>query len=881
MTHPEWLLLCIPMGVMWWWTRTRTRSRNALRLATGILVILGLVEMRLPTGDAGRHLVVLADRSQSMPSHGEATMAQWIEQIRQSKDPADRVTVLSFAAQVKSEPLSGEVSTFAFQDAPERDQSRLADAIRAALSQFIGQQAGRIAVFSDGLWTGIRPQDAAMLAGSRGVPIDAIPLCRGQADDLAIGRLDAPTTVARGEQFLLHAWLNVPRAQIVEYEFLRASEVVASGREPFNAGAQRLTFMETSRGEGVQSYTFRVKPGASDPMPENNTARIHVSHMGAYRVLWLSQYEAPLSLQSDALDIEFALPGPRSQDELMAYAAVVLEDVPAESLGTYGMEQLSAWVQNTGGGLVVTGGKHAFGRGGYFRSPLEAALPVTLELRHEHRKFSLALMAALDRSGSMGASVWPGICKMDLANRATVAMLELLSPMDEFGAIAVDSSAHLVSPMAAVKNVDRIRDRILRIKPMGGGIFVYEALSHAVQQILKANTVNRHILLFADAADAEEPGDYRALLEQCVNANITVSVVGLGTEADADAQLLKEIAQVGKGMAYFTEDPGALPRIFAQDTFVVARSTWVDQVTPVEITAESHTLFPQSWGGFPPVPGYNLVYARPRASVAAISKDEYQAPITAFWTFGLGRVICLMAEWRTSAFENWARRGEWLPSLMLWAASETNPWQDGALLAQHLDRGDLVVDYHLSPERKSNPFQQEPELRCVILGKDDGDTLQVPFSWTDAHTLSARITLTGQDVHVPLVCQNDAKPVRLTPVSHPYSPEFEPVDPQTGQADLEELARMSGGTLRMDPAGIWADVPGNRASRSLTPWFLLIAVMLFLLEIADRRFSLFGRVARESRRAAKPVPPESGPEPKQGLSQALKKASQSARQRMQ
>ena len=90
---------------------------------------------------------------------------------------------------------------------------------------------------------------------------------------------------------------------------------------------------------------------------------------------------------------------------------------------------------------------------------------------------------------------------------------------------------------------------------MGGGIFVYEALVAAGKELMKAgNYQTRHIILFADAADSEEPGRYKALLKKYADSGITVSVIGLGTSADVDARLLEDIAKLGSGNIMFTTD---------------------------------------------------------------------------------------------------------------------------------------------------------------------------------------------------------------------------------------------------------------------------------------------------------------------------------------
>ncbi len=221
---------------------------------------------------------------------------------------------------------------------------------------------------------------------------------------------------------------------------------------------------------------------------------------------------------------------------------------------------------------MLTGGRDAYGPGGYYKSPLEPIMPVSMELRREHRKLSLAIVVTLDRSGSMAMPVPGGRAKIDLADLATAEVVEMLGPLDQFGCIAVDSIPHEIVPLADVVDKSEMRSKILRIDSAGGGIFIYEALAAAARMIVPAKSATKHIILFADAADSEEPGDYKTLVAKCVGAGITISVVGLGTEKDCDANLLKDIARRGGGQCMFTNVAQELPRLFAQDTFVLARA---------------------------------------------------------------------------------------------------------------------------------------------------------------------------------------------------------------------------------------------------------------------------------------------------------------------
>ncbi len=150
----------------------------------------------------------------------------------------------------------------------------------------------------------------------------------------------------------------------------------------------------------------------------------------------------------------------------------------------------------------MTGGQKSYGTGGYFKSPLERILPISMEMRREHRKMSLAISVALDRSGSKAAPISGGRIKMDLADLGTVQVLDLLSPMDEIG-------RHRRGQRPARNCTDgyrgkkcRLRSKILSIDSMGGGIFIYEALVAAARQIATAKAQTKHIILFADAADS-------------------------------------------------------------------------------------------------------------------------------------------------------------------------------------------------------------------------------------------------------------------------------------------------------------------------------------------------------------------------------------------
>ena len=182
----------------------------------------------------------------------------------------------------------------------------------------------------------------------------------------------------------------------------------------------------------------------------------------------------------------------------------------------------------------MIGGEQSFGVGGYLHTPLEKVLPVHLEIRDDIRKMGIALGVSLDRSGSMSAPVGPNLTKMDLANQGTAAALTLLNNMDSVYVAAVDTNNHDIVPFQDVSDVQSLTANILGIESTGGGIYVGAALEAQHQALKDSTQKNRHVILFADAADAEQDMDHKPIIQRMAD-NITISVIALGDPRDSDA----------------------------------------------------------------------------------------------------------------------------------------------------------------------------------------------------------------------------------------------------------------------------------------------------------------------------------------------------------
>jgi uncharacterized membrane protein len=545
-------------------------------------------------------------------------------------------------------------------------------------------------------------------------------------------RVDAPQEIRKGESLLATAWIDSPVEQQANLTVRRGATIVMQGTRRLPKGLSPVMFRDTGDRTGVHSYTVTIETADKDPYPENNRARFLTRFTGSKPLLCVPATPAsrlPQLLARGGGEV-VSLP-PESVDNsleaLASYSGIVIENTRADRIGPETLRTIEAWVRHAGAGVLVTGGRNAYGLGGYYRSALEPALPITMELRREHRKFSMSIAVVLDRSGSMAVPVAGGKTKMDLANLGTMEVLNLLSDQDEMAVIAVDSSPHIIVNRMPVSQVRGQQNRILGIQSTGGGIFIYEALKAASLQMVNAQTGVKHILLFADAADSEEPGKYEDLISKAVGAGMTISVIGLGSTRDCDAALLQDIAKRGGGSCSFTENAHEVPRLFAQDTFMVARNTLITNAVKPRFTLALSQLSDALPSDAPAVGGYNLCYLRPEATAIAVTTDENQAPLVALRQHGSGRALAFTAEADgelSGPFAKWAHIGEFYGALARHCAGPLNDGSSGFLPVQSAIPGGIKITVYADTTR--------PEMRVT-----DGLTVDLLRHTSLAHSRHA------------------------------------------------------------------------------------------------------------------------------------------------
>lgn len=872
-----WLLLLLPLLALAAWLLPRLALTRPLRAVAAVLLVVALAGPRCSRTEPGLDLVVLVDRSASVQTTVEPNQREWIELLERSRpDDRHRLQVWDVAARAQLRPGPREAQPLAEGEALE---SRLPSAVITALAARDPQRATRLLLLSDGAATEGWPRAADQLLAA-GVPFDLRPIPPPLGPDFQADALHTPQRVRPGEPFVIRAAASGPPGGQATLLLLRDDEEIH--RQPLqldDSGLVSLSFRERLAAPGAHRYRLRLLPPADAPpdlrdaVPGNDELASWTEVSVSQRILLLTKHpDDPIAryLGEQGFQVDLALlPGQPPQPPRIAGAeAVILNNVPADEVTDAFRRTLAFAVKEQGTGLLMVGGRESFGSGGWYASPLDPLLPVSMELKEEHRRLATAMAIALDRSGSMTADAGNGRIKMDLAAEGAARAVELLGAQDQVAVFAVDTAAHEIVGLTSLQDRAGILQAIRGIHSGGGGIFLHEALQACWDALQRSDLTNRHLILFADAADTENPGGYRQILAAAAAAGVQTSVIGLGTEQDQHAELLREVATLGGGRCLFTSDATRLPELFAQETVALARSAFLQEVTATQPTGAWSEIVAAAPEWLAEVDGYNLCYLRPDARSALLSHDEYTAPLLAWRQAGLGRSAAItfpLGDEFSERARAWPALGDTLQGLVRWLAGD--PLPPDLALRTRIEGQELVAEAWLDTAAapgsdsagapgsdSAGAARSAPPDLVVALGEDAAEHRALAWQRLEPGHFTLRQPLPpGRTVRGALQWGDAAIP--FGPLAVGAEAEWRQ-DPQQRRA-AEALSQASGGRQRQDLREAWQALP-TRLPRPILLPLLLPALLLFLV---DALFTRTGwqlpRLARA--RARRPAPVDTAP----------------------
>ncbi len=824
--NPEWLLLLPGLALVGWYFPT-LGIYKPLRSVILLLLALILAEPKGRAPQRGMDLYVLLDRSDSAEGQADTGFAEWRKILESQRSPHDELIFVDYAKDTWRQDANGG-GTYT----GSRKLTKTALALRSLILQHDKDRPSRFLAFTDGYSTEPLTGISEHLIRAN-IPLDYRLLSLPSAEDYRITRLASPVTAQRGEAFLLEVSIAGPASAAVPLTIYRNGQQIADTTVTLQRGRGSARFTDRLSTTGSWKYEAQITP-THDPLSGNNRAQSWVQIIGGPRLLYVTAYpDDPLVpiLQRQFTVEAVTNPATLHIGQLTGCRAVFLNNIPAWELPQAFLSSLTFFVKDQGGGFIMAGGRKSLGAGGYFKSAVEDILPVSMELKNDQLRLQSAMSLVLDRSGSMSAPAGSGT-KMDLANEGAARTIELLSTSDKVGVFAVDSEAHEFVPMQKIsdaKNRAYISSQARRIVSEGGGIFVYNGLKAAWRTLEPITVGVRHIILFADAADAEEPGAYKELLEQVTKAGATCSVIAMGSPTDCDAAFLKDVALRGKGRIFFSERAEDIPNIFTAETLIVARNSFIKDPTAVTSTGLWKEIAPQPLAWLPELDGYNLSYLKPGASQALTSKDEYAGPLVAWQRHGMGRsmAICfpLGGEYSARA-RGWPGLADFISTSARWAMGQDIP--PGLGLRWDITGTALDLDLHYDSALWETTISQTPPRIALVTGPTPDATTRREIPWDrigPGHYRAGRDLEAGEMIRGAI----QVGPHALTFGPLAASSDAEWAFDQDRIAELRQCSVESGGRELLDLSDAWLSPP-LREWTSLRRWLLPALLTLILAE---------------------------------------------------
>ena len=834
-------LVLLPAAALPWLVRGRARARGhlVLRALVFLMLVLAIAQPVLLTSDTDVYQVVVADYTASVSPEARQIQREAIARLRAG---AERRGVTSLV-------VMGDPGWRGRADAPDpqafgvtldvhdaHSPSALGAALGAAGRRIPEGARGVIHLFSDGLATDRRWAPEVQQLIERGIVVHTYDLGVDERDvypaGLMTGELVRVGQTARvavdvaGRATGLRVRLLGPGGT----EIATSAPVDSDGRV-----AVPLTFEPAAA--GFLDVTAEViVPGGQDANPRNNTLARSLAVQDPVRVLYLGERMRGASTRIASLlgrgfDVTDASPMRLDETfDFRAYDLVLLDDRPASLVPAAFQQRLADAVAHHGLGFVFSGGKSAFGTGGYEATPIAEIAPVEFVQRTEKRDPSAALAIIIDTSGSMTGT------RMDLAKQVARLAVRRLKAHDRVGIVEFYGNKHWALPLQSAANKIAIDRAIGRMQATGGTVMM-PALEEGFYGLKNVDTRYKHLLVITDAG--VESSDYESMIRRIAKDGITVSTVLVGSQANN--QLMIDLASWGKGRFYSVIDRYNLPELILKQPSTMKLPSYKAGAFAVQSRGGEGWWSDINRRAMPALSGYVETSLRDGAD-ALMEIDGSADPLLATWRYGLGRVTALMTEPAGEGTRGWSG---WPEYGRLLARVVTRTADDMRLFDYTISRADHVVT--VTARRQSRDATLLPQ--AVVLDEQGGAGPSLAFGQDAPGHFSAHLAV---DPRAPVRLLAGARqPTRLiSTMADDVAPEQQ-VDPERG-LDLEALAEASGGTYAdaaafMAPETTASPVaqlaapdpgPGSRAWSvfRLGPLLLVLSLMLYLAEIVYRRW---------------------------------------------
>ncbi|MBI2204079.1 MAG: VWA domain-containing protein [Candidatus Rokubacteria bacterium] len=525
-------------------------DRWALGLRTALVVILlaTLARPTVPRWVDRMNVMFLLDVSDSVSLAARERAWRFVNEAAKHMKPGDKNGVVVFGEHAVVD------QSLANRGAPDRPKAEIGgrgtnlfQGLQLALASLAPGQANRIVMLTDGRQNAGNALSAAQAAKNAAIDVHYVAAPLTFSQEVVAEAMVLPQEVKFGEPFQAKvvAWsLKDTQGRL---SLFRNGEFLGSQVVRLSAGKNVFSYRQSLDSSGIHVYQAALEI-EGDTIEDNNRAVGTVVVRGRPQVLIADKDKShagslAAALRSQNIDVTVVEPSGIPQDlaGLQKYDGLILSNVSSLKLTRPQMGHIRDYVREHGGGLMMLGGEESFGLGGYYRTPIEEALPVTMEVKQKVEIPSLAVVLSIDRSGSMAMSTDEKITKLDLAKEAAHLVVDLLDERNEVGVQSWDTEFLWDVGIRSARDKQAIHHAIATVKA-GGGTDGYPALKDSYAQLFERPALLKHVIFLSDGQMTR--GDFAGLLRRMVKDKITVSSVAIGK--DADVPLMVDIAKWGR-----------------------------------------------------------------------------------------------------------------------------------------------------------------------------------------------------------------------------------------------------------------------------------------------------------------------------------------------
>lgn len=838
--QPWYLVLLVFLPLLWYSARSIRvmgygRKTLALVLRTLVFTLLILALADLVYQNQGDRLSVffVLDRSASVPQDEQEFSLNYVQQRIGELPQYDKAGIIFFGkdASIQDNPRE-DIQLIEYQPIIDTGGTDIEAAIGLAMAAFPEDTQKRIVLLTDGNQTQGEAESAIQRALANNIDVRVLPLQYSYAQDALVEDVVIPQYIQEKEPFNVKVVVNAQEAGNGILRLMENGEVVAEEEVVLHQGKNAFTIPRTNDQGGFYTYDAVIE-AENDSRPSNNRSQNFTIIQGTPRVLLLDTdtvegENLAAALVSEGIQVDYRTPEylPGIMQEFQLYDSIILSNVPASDISPTQQEMLELAVKDLGVGLVMIGGPESFGAGGYLNTPIERALPLSMEVKQQRMIPSGALALIMHSMEIPQGNHW--------ARQISLEALNVLSRNDYMGFLYFNSrngQEDWLFDMAKVGTKTAMRNAIegMPSNAIGDMPTFIPTIDMALKSLQSVSANKKHIVILSDG-DPQRPTP--AKLQEVRDAGITISTVCISPHNPQNADIMQAIAELGGGNFYHVKDNTNLPKIFIKEASVIRKNLLVEETfTPAVV---SHSDIIEGFDeGFPTLDGFVVTSSRPEAETIMVT--HRQDPLLAQWRYGLGKTVAFTSDAKSrwaGQWVSWENYAKFWSQLVRWTIRSSDEDQFQVMSTVEGDKIRVVVDA-VTPDGgflnqlkfQANAIDPKVESKLFEMVQTQPGRYEGTFEAKEAGSYVISMAYDGGE---------DIEGHITSGVSVPFSPEH--VTTQHNSAMLKRIADLSGKTvLAVDENVFLHDLPAVGEMKHLWQLCLGLAVFLFFLDIAVRR----------------------------------------------